>query len=136
MREPKSGLPGHDLISAGLGDLAAGRATEAALLVEMAAPRLRSLGLEVPESRSADPAPSHRPHALLAAAAPTRAPRGQDALSAAAARTSALKALASISSPSWRSMARRTFASRLALKSPRGSRSEAPWAKVSLTLSR
>jgi len=70
MREPASDLPGHELISAGLRDLAAGRETEAALLVEMAAPRLRSLGLEVPAPRRTGAAPSHRLYALLAADAP------------------------------------------------------------------
>jgi hypothetical protein len=51
-------LPGHDLVSAGLADLAAGRETEAALLVAMAAPRLRSLGFDVPAGGGEQP--SHR----------------------------------------------------------------------------
>jgi len=58
-------LPGHDLVASGLTDLAAGRETEAALLVAMAAPRLRTLGYDVPEL--AGGAPSHRLYALLAA---------------------------------------------------------------------
>ena len=41
-------LPGHELIEPGLADLAQGRATVAALLVSIGAPRLRALGLEVP----------------------------------------------------------------------------------------
>jgi len=42
-------LPGHELASEGLLDLAEGRESESALLVVMAAPRLRSLGFDVPE---------------------------------------------------------------------------------------
>jgi hypothetical protein len=41
-------LPGHDLFSQGVADLAAGRTTEAALLVAMARTRLTQAGLEVP----------------------------------------------------------------------------------------
>jgi hypothetical protein len=41
-------LPGHELVSAGLADLTAGRESEASLVVTMAAPRLRALGFEVP----------------------------------------------------------------------------------------
>lgn len=58
-------LPGHDLVSDGLADLAAGRETEAALLVAMAAPRLRALGLDVPPGGGEQP--SHRLYELLAA---------------------------------------------------------------------
>ncbi len=56
-------LPGHDLVSAGLADLAAGLETAPALLVAMAAPRLRMLGLDVPASGEAQP--SHRLYELL-----------------------------------------------------------------------
>jgi hypothetical protein len=43
-------LPGGDLVVEGLADLAAGRRdTASALLVAIAAPRLRRLGLPVPE---------------------------------------------------------------------------------------
>ncbi|HVE69614.1 MAG TPA: hypothetical protein VNB64_13640 [Solirubrobacteraceae bacterium] len=72
-------LPGAELIDHGLEDLRAGRETEAALLVAMAAPRLRALGFEVPagpDGRSAhrlyalltrtDPAPHSRYNALVA----------------------------------------------------------------------
>ncbi len=61
-------LPGHDLVSAGLRDLAAGRESEASLLVTMAAPRLRMLGLDVPDVPAAAGAqnPSHRLYELLA----------------------------------------------------------------------
>jgi hypothetical protein len=43
-------LPGADLIQRGLDDAAAGRESVEALLVEIAAPRLRTLGLPVPDS--------------------------------------------------------------------------------------
>jgi hypothetical protein len=56
-------LPGHELVSAGIEDLAAGRETQAALLVAMAAPRLRALGLEVPACASERP--SHRLYELI-----------------------------------------------------------------------
>ena len=42
-------LPGEDLIEAGLQDLRDGRETIAALLVAIGSPRLRRLGLELPE---------------------------------------------------------------------------------------
>src|SRR5258708_24319607 len=54
-------------------------------------------------------------------------------LRATAWRTSALKADASTSSPSPMSIARRTFPSRLELKSRAGSFRDAPLAKVSFT---
>lgn len=41
--------PGGDLVSRGLADLQSGETTEEALLVAEAAPRLRALGLDVPE---------------------------------------------------------------------------------------
>jgi hypothetical protein len=56
-------LPGHELVSAGLIDLAAGRETEASLLVAMAAPRLRALGFGVPPSLGEQP--GHRLYELL-----------------------------------------------------------------------
>jgi hypothetical protein len=63
MTNVPSDLPGHELVSGGLADLSAGRESEESLLVEMAAPRLRSLGFDVP------PAPrggsSHRLYELL-----------------------------------------------------------------------
>ena len=60
------GLPGHELISAGLTDLAAGRESESSLLVAMAAPRLRRLGFDVPEGGGERP--SHRLYELLSEA--------------------------------------------------------------------
>ena len=59
-------LPGHELVSRGLDDLAAGRDTEAALLVAMAAPRLRALGFNVPAGEKGRP--SHRLYEMLAQA--------------------------------------------------------------------
>jgi hypothetical protein len=41
-------LPGAELIDAGLADLASRTETDASLLVSMAAPRLRTLGFDVP----------------------------------------------------------------------------------------
>jgi hypothetical protein len=56
-------LPGHELVSGGLADLSAGHESEEALLVTMAAPRLRSLGFDVPlvDGRGS----SHRLYELL-----------------------------------------------------------------------
>jgi len=48
-------LPGEELVAAGLADLARDQLTEAALLVLVAAPRLRSLGIAVPHIASARP---------------------------------------------------------------------------------
>ncbi len=59
-------LPGHELISEGLLDLAEGRESQAGLLVAMAAPRLRALGLDVPEGGGERP--SHRLYELLSEA--------------------------------------------------------------------
>jgi hypothetical protein len=42
-------LPGQELVEQGLADLSQDRSTEAALLVLIAAPRLKRLGIEVPE---------------------------------------------------------------------------------------
>lgn len=58
-------LPGNDLVVSGLEDLRAGRETECALLVAMAAPRLRAVGIEVPPSPWPDP--SHRLYDKLSA---------------------------------------------------------------------
>lgn len=58
-------LPGHELVSAGLTDLARGRESVSALLVTMAAPRLRAVGLDVPASPC--PSPSYRLYELLSA---------------------------------------------------------------------
>ena len=70
MREVSVGLPGHELVNAGLRDLAAGRESEASLLVAMAARRLRAVGVQVPEGGGE--LPSHRLYELLS----ERDPRG------------------------------------------------------------
>jgi hypothetical protein len=57
-------LPGADLIEAGLDDLVQGRETVAALLVAIGAPRLRSIGLELPDRLPDNP--EHRLYHLLA----------------------------------------------------------------------
>ncbi len=54
--EPSAGrLPGEELVRQGMADLRAGRLTELSLLVLIAAPRLRRLGLEIPERASLQP---------------------------------------------------------------------------------
>jgi hypothetical protein len=66
-------LPGSELVRRGLADLARGEETVEALLVSIGAPRLRRLGLDVPESL---PDPEHRLylrlHAVNADAAHSR----------------------------------------------------------------
>jgi hypothetical protein len=56
-------LPGEDLIAAGVQDLLAERETIAALLVAIGSPRLRRLGLELPEQLPQNP--EHRLYDLL-----------------------------------------------------------------------
>ena len=63
MKEVPANFPGHELVSAGLADLAAGRESESSLLVAMAAPRLRALGFDVPAGGVQRPA--HRLYELL-----------------------------------------------------------------------
>jgi len=58
-------LPGGDLVRQGLADLARGEETIAALLVSIGAPRLRRIGVAVPETTF--PEPEHRLYHLLAA---------------------------------------------------------------------
>jgi len=64
----QAGLPGAELVERGIEDLAAGRETEEALLVEIAAPRLRSLGVSL-EARAdgSCQSPEHRLYGLLSA---------------------------------------------------------------------
>ena len=56
-------LPGGDLVRRGISDLAAGRRTVESLLVSIGAPRLRLLGIALPEPQ---PSPEHALYALLA----------------------------------------------------------------------
>jgi hypothetical protein len=61
-------LPGAELVSEGLADLEAGRESEAALLVAIAAPRLRRLGIDVPaeaERTHGGESAEHRLYGLL-----------------------------------------------------------------------
>jgi hypothetical protein len=58
-------LPGGDLIAEGLDDLANGRETVPALLVLTGAPRLRTIGISVPETSIR--IPEHRLYELLSA---------------------------------------------------------------------
>jgi hypothetical protein len=57
-------LPGYELIRDGLRDLAGGQTTVPALLVLIGAPRLRSIGIAVPESDVEHP--EHALYELLA----------------------------------------------------------------------
>jgi len=57
-------LPGADLIEAGLRDLRENRETIAALLVAIGSPRLRRLGIELPDSLPENP--EHRLYEVLA----------------------------------------------------------------------
>jgi hypothetical protein len=61
--DAQADLPGYELVSAGLDDLAAGKESESALSVAMAAPRLRAIGIDVP--RGGEEQPSHRLYELL-----------------------------------------------------------------------
>lgn len=59
-----AGLPGAELVEEGLRDLAAGKETIPALLVAIGEPRLRRIGLPVPDHPFDHP--EHRLWALLA----------------------------------------------------------------------
>jgi len=58
----EASLPGEDLVTQGLADLAENRTTDSSLLVLIAAPRLRRLGINVPDH----PSPQPREHELYA----------------------------------------------------------------------
>jgi hypothetical protein len=55
MRSDDEVIPGEALIAQGLADLAAGKSTHEALLVAIGAPRLRWLGVRVPDDLPHDP---------------------------------------------------------------------------------
>jgi hypothetical protein len=61
----KHTLPGEELISEGIKDLSLGRETIPALLVAIGAPKLRTIGIELPTIDI--PYPEHRLYDLLAA---------------------------------------------------------------------
>jgi hypothetical protein len=71
-------FPGNDLIEIGVEDLRHQRQTIAALLVAIGAPRLRSLGLEVPENLPTNP--EHRLYDLLSDSEPDSAHSKYNAL--------------------------------------------------------
>jgi len=66
MRDVSDSLPGSDLIREGLRDLANGVESISALLVLVGSPRLRDLGLDVPDPFSSAVHPEHRLYDLLA----------------------------------------------------------------------
>jgi hypothetical protein len=69
---PIDDLPGADLVVEGIDDLRRGRDTAAAALVRMAAPRLRAVGLDVPQTANGM-RPGHRLYELLSSADPATA---------------------------------------------------------------
>ncbi len=73
------GLPGAELVRAGISDLRAGRETPEAALVRMARPRLRAVGFEIPDSRDDEPA-GHALYGILAAEDPATAHSRYNAL--------------------------------------------------------
>ena len=79
MGQVRGDLPGSELIERGLADLAADRETPEALLVRMAAPRLRPLGIDVPPRTSGMPS-HHRLYELLAERDPRSAHSAYNAL--------------------------------------------------------
>lgn len=58
------GLPGQNLVETGLRDLAEGSETVEALLVAIGAPRLRTLGVRLPDNLP--DGPEHRLYSVLA----------------------------------------------------------------------
>jgi hypothetical protein len=71
-------FPGNDLIEMGVEDLRQQRQTVAALLVAIGAPKLRSLGFEVPENLPSNP--EHRLYDLLSDSEPDSAHSKYNAL--------------------------------------------------------
>lgn len=71
-------LPGNDLIEMGVEDLLHQRQTIPALLVAIGAPKLRSLGLEVPDNLPSHP--EHRLYDLLSDSEPDSAHSKYNAL--------------------------------------------------------
>jgi hypothetical protein len=71
-------LPGEDLIEEGVRDLREQRETIAALLVAIGSPRLRRLGIELPDTLPEDP--EHRLYDLLAKDEPDSAHSRYNAL--------------------------------------------------------
>jgi len=78
MTHERTDYPGAEWIAAGLGDLARGIESVAALLVLVGGPRLRRAGVPVPASDVTDP--EHRLYAALAATNPDTAHSRYNAL--------------------------------------------------------
>ena len=57
MAVPSDGIPGEELVAAGVEALARGETSVEALLVAVGAPRLRSLGIPVPDAGRLPPHP-------------------------------------------------------------------------------
>ena len=60
--DPAGSLPGEELVQQGLADLAQNRVTDCSLLVLIAAPQLKRLGVQIPEQ----PFPKPYEHELFA----------------------------------------------------------------------
>ncbi|HEU4931431.1 MAG TPA: hypothetical protein VFT48_05090 [Pyrinomonadaceae bacterium] len=73
-----SSLPANDLIATGIEDLQSSLESIPALLVAIGAPKLRSLGLKVPENLPSNP--EHRLYDLLSASEPDSAHSRYNAL--------------------------------------------------------
>ena len=71
-------LPANEFITRGIEDLGHQRETTSALLVAIGAPKLRSLGIRVPESLPSNP--EHRLYDLLSATDPDSAHSRYNAL--------------------------------------------------------
>lgn len=72
-----TGVPGADLVTQGIADLRRAHETEAALLVSIAAPRLRQLGIDLPATL---PDPEHRLYGQLSRRDPDSAHARYNAL--------------------------------------------------------
>ena len=73
-----AGVPGWDLVEQGLADLSREVESVPALLVAIGAPRLRRLGLAIPDLQI--PSPEHRLYAALSAEEPDAAHSRYNAL--------------------------------------------------------
>jgi hypothetical protein len=76
-RRVMAALPGAELVEKGIADLSNGIESAEALLVSIGAPRLRRIGLAVPQG---PPSPEHRLYELLARAEPDSAHSRYNAL--------------------------------------------------------
>ena len=65
LRIDLTGLPGEEIVRCGMADLHAGKRTESVLLMLVAGPKLRRLGIDVPESNDVAPPYEHRLYEYL-----------------------------------------------------------------------